>query len=239
MTLVRLLPPGSMLVSIEQHAAWDRCRGVKDDFPGKLLPPSALQRLLITRSPLDSTWRTAATCRLLCRLMLAAGRRDRPAPAGSSPPVSLRHLNLGHDLCKVTCREHAPSIIFMDEVDSIGSAREGSGGGGGGGDSEVQRTMLELLNQLDGFEATNQIKVRICVLLGQVESQVWGAVLLLPWLSMLTASAWLANLPPAAPKLFEGGRWRGLAKPNAGTCRSSFLTEAIVLPAGVLSADCS
>ena len=32
-------------------------------------------------------------------------------------------------------------------------------GGSGGGDSEVQRTMLELLNQLDGFEATNKIKV--------------------------------------------------------------------------------
>lgn len=46
----------------------------------------------------------------------------------------------------------------MDEVDSIGSAR-GGGGGSGGGDSEVQRTMLELLNQLDGFEATNKIKV--------------------------------------------------------------------------------
>ena len=32
-------------------------------------------------------------------------------------------------------------------------------GGSTGGDSEVQRTMLELLNQLDGFEATNKIKV--------------------------------------------------------------------------------
>jgi 26S proteasome regulatory subunit T6 len=57
----------------------------------------------------------------------------------------------------VMAREHAPSVIFMDEVDSIGSARSDSGGGGG--DSEVQRTMLELLNQLDGFEATNKIKV--------------------------------------------------------------------------------
>eukprot|EP00045_Choanoeca_perplexa_P012872 m.142804 g.142804 ORF g.142804 m.142804 type:complete len:412 (+) comp16167_c1_seq7:125-1360(+) len=59
----------------------------------------------------------------------------------------------------VMAREHAPSIIFMDEIDSIGSARMGSGGGSGGGDSEVQRTMLELLNQLDGFEATQSIKV--------------------------------------------------------------------------------
>jgi len=54
-------------------------------------------------------------------------------------------------------REHAPSIIFMDEVDSIGSARIDNSRGGG--DSEVQRTMLELLNQLDGFEPTTNIKV--------------------------------------------------------------------------------
>nr|CAB3265233.1 26S protease regulatory subunit 8 [Phallusia mammillata] len=57
----------------------------------------------------------------------------------------------------VMAREHAPSIIFMDEIDSIGSSR--LEGGHGGGDSEVQRTMLELLNQLDGFEAHQNIKV--------------------------------------------------------------------------------
>ncbi|BEJ14936.1 hypothetical protein CspHIS471_0407030 [Cutaneotrichosporon sp. HIS471] len=57
----------------------------------------------------------------------------------------------------VMAREHAPSIIFMDEIDSIGSSRGGEGGGGG--DSEVQRTMMELLNQLDGFEPTKNIKV--------------------------------------------------------------------------------
>ena len=70
------------------------------------------------------------------------------------------------------CREHAPSIIFMDEVDSIGSARSESGGGGGG-DSEVQRTMLELLNQLDGFEATNKIKVLLRSFAGQPRLRHW------------------------------------------------------------------
>jgi 26S proteasome regulatory subunit T6 len=54
----------------------------------------------------------------------------------------------------VLARMYAPTIIFMDEVDSIGSKRSGRQG-----DSEVQRTMLELLNQLDGFEANNQIKI--------------------------------------------------------------------------------
>lgn len=58
----------------------------------------------------------------------------------------------------VMAREHSPSIIFMDEIDSIGSSRMESGSGGG--DSEVQRTMLELLNQLDGFEPHQNIKVR-------------------------------------------------------------------------------
>jgi len=58
----------------------------------------------------------------------------------------------------VLAREHAPSIIFMDEIDSIGSSRIESSSSGGG-DSEVQRTMLELLNQLDGFEPTQDIKV--------------------------------------------------------------------------------
>lgn len=57
----------------------------------------------------------------------------------------------------VLAREHAPSIIFMDEIDSIGSQRLD----GEHGDSEVQRTMMELLNQLDGFESTQNIKVRL------------------------------------------------------------------------------
>lgn len=56
----------------------------------------------------------------------------------------------------VMAREAAPTIIFMDEIDSIGSARQE---GSSGGDSEVQRTMLELLAQLDGFEAVQNIKV--------------------------------------------------------------------------------
>ena len=41
-------------------------------------------------------------------------------------------------------KQNAPSIIFMDEIDSIGGKR----GQEGKGDSEVQRTMLELLNQV-------------------------------------------------------------------------------------------
>ncbi|NWX12028.1 PRS8 protein, partial [Aegotheles bennettii] len=73
----------------------------------------------------------------------------------------------------VMAREHAPSIIFMDEIDSIGSSRLE---GGSGGDSEVQRTMLELLNQLDGFEATKNIKVGGCHPCVGTRTVSWGVV---------------------------------------------------------------
>jgi len=47
-------------------------------------------------------------------------------------------------------------VIFFDEIDAIGGTRFDDGSGG---DNEVQRTMLELINQLDGFEARGNIKV--------------------------------------------------------------------------------
>jgi len=56
-------------------------------------------------------------------------------------------------------RSKAPSIIFIDEIDAIGSKR--SNADGIQGEREVQRTMLELLNQLDGFSALSNVKV-IC-----------------------------------------------------------------------------
>merc|ERR1711959_540055 len=53
-------------------------------------------------------------------------------------------------------KEKAPAIIFLDELDAIGTRRFDSEQSG---DREVQRTMLELLNQLDGFEIKDDIKV--------------------------------------------------------------------------------
>lgn len=53
-------------------------------------------------------------------------------------------------------KEKAPAIIFIDELDAIGTKRFDSEKAG---DREVQRTMLELLNQLDGFSSHADIKV--------------------------------------------------------------------------------
>lgn len=52
--------------------------------------------------------------------------------------------------------EHSPSIVFIDEIDAVGTKRYDSHSGG---EKEIQRTMLELLNQLDGFDAHSEVKV--------------------------------------------------------------------------------
>eukprot|EP01126_Amoeba_proteus_P008417 TRINITY_DN1310_c0_g1_i8.p1 TRINITY_DN1310_c0_g1~~TRINITY_DN1310_c0_g1_i8.p1 ORF type:complete len:390 (-),score=88.70 TRINITY_DN1310_c0_g1_i8:65-1234(-) len=53
-------------------------------------------------------------------------------------------------------REHQPCIIFMDEIDAIGGRRFSQGTSA---DREIQRTLMELLNQMDGFESLGQVKV--------------------------------------------------------------------------------
>ena len=50
-------------------------------------------------------------------------------------------------------RSKKSCIIFFDEIDAVGGARFGEG------DSEVQRTMLEIVNQLDGFDSRGNVKV--------------------------------------------------------------------------------
>merc|ERR1719265_1824596 len=52
--------------------------------------------------------------------------------------------------------EMAPSIVFIDEIDAVGTKRYDSTSGG---EKEIQRTMLELLNQLDGFDDRFDVKV--------------------------------------------------------------------------------
>eukprot|EP00297_Palpitomonas_bilix_P026250 CAMPEP_0113907644 /NCGR_PEP_ID=MMETSP0780_2-20120614/25611_1 /TAXON_ID=652834 /ORGANISM="Palpitomonas bilix" /LENGTH=441 /DNA_ID=CAMNT_0000902765 /DNA_START=21 /DNA_END=1346 /DNA_ORIENTATION=- /assembly_acc=CAM_ASM_000599 len=50
----------------------------------------------------------------------------------------------------------APSIVFIDEIDAVGTKRYDAQSGG---EREIQRTMLELLNQLDGFDDRGDVKV--------------------------------------------------------------------------------
>lgn len=53
-------------------------------------------------------------------------------------------------------KDHQPCVIFMDEIDAIGGSRFSEGSGS---DREVQRTLMELLAQLDGFESLGAVKI--------------------------------------------------------------------------------
>merc|ERR1711997_244140 len=53
-------------------------------------------------------------------------------------------------------KDHQPCVIFMDEIDAIGGRRFSQGTSA---DREIQRTLMELLNQLDGFESLGQVKM--------------------------------------------------------------------------------
>lgn len=53
-------------------------------------------------------------------------------------------------------RDHEPCIIFMDEIDAIGGRRFSEGTSA---DREIQRTLMELLNQMDGFDTLGKVKI--------------------------------------------------------------------------------
>ncbi|RQG90102.1 AAA family ATPase [Natrarchaeobius halalkaliphilus] len=62
---------------------------------------------------------------------------------------------LVRDLFKVA-REHEPAVIFIDEIDAIAATRTESKTSG---DAEVQRTMMQLLAEMDGFEERGEIRI--------------------------------------------------------------------------------
>merc|ERR1712004_819278 len=53
-------------------------------------------------------------------------------------------------------RDHEPCVIFMDEIDAIGGRRFSEGTSA---DREIQRTLMELLNQMDGFDTLGKVKI--------------------------------------------------------------------------------
>ena len=87
-----------------------------------------------------------SVCVFICLVWLS---HTLPSLQGDGP-------KLVRELFRVA-EEHAPSIVFIDEIDAIGTKRYDSNSGG---EREIQRTMLELLNQLDGFDSRGDVKVR-------------------------------------------------------------------------------
>ena len=53
-------------------------------------------------------------------------------------------------------KEHQPAVIFIDEIDAIGGKRDNDASSS---DREIHRTLMELLNQIDGFDDLGKVKV--------------------------------------------------------------------------------
>ncbi|HWG90422.1 MAG TPA: proteasome-activating nucleotidase [Candidatus Thermoplasmatota archaeon] len=53
-------------------------------------------------------------------------------------------------------REKAPSVLFIDELDAIGASRYEASTSG---DREVQRTLMQLLSEMDGFSPRGDVKI--------------------------------------------------------------------------------
>jgi 26S proteasome regulatory subunit T4 len=56
----------------------------------------------------------------------------------------------------IFAKKNNPSVIFIDEIDAIGGRRFSEGSSA---DREIQRTLIELLNQIDGFEELSIVKI--------------------------------------------------------------------------------
>ncbi len=76
----------------------------------------------------------------------------------SGPELVHKYLGEGARLVRemfLMAREKAPSILFIDEIDAVGGIRTGSTDGS----EEVNRTMMQLLAEMDGFEDRGDVKV--------------------------------------------------------------------------------
>ncbi|KAH0575935.1 putative 26S proteasome ATPase subunit S4 [Spironucleus salmonicida] len=82
-----------------------------------------------------------------CAFLRITGSEMIQSYAGEGPRLVRELFKAARDL--------QPSIVFIDEIDAVGAKRYESSSGGG---REIQRTLLELLNQLDGFDQNDQIK---------------------------------------------------------------------------------
>mmetsp|Transcript_30496 Transcript_30496/g.61451 ORF Transcript_30496/g.61451 Transcript_30496/m.61451 type:complete len:381 (+) Transcript_30496:47-1189(+) len=88
-----------------------------------------------------------------------ASESDATFLSVSSADLTSKWLGESEKLVKTlfqTAREEKPAIIFIDEIDAIATKRFDAQHGA---DREVQRILLELLNQMDGFDQSVNVKV--------------------------------------------------------------------------------
>merc|ERR1711871_727956 len=79
--------------------------------------------------------------------------------AGEGPKLVRQMFNVA--------RESSPTILFIDEIDAVGRKRYQTSSGGA---KEIQRTMLEMLTQLDGFDNDPQQDVKVIMATNAIDA---------------------------------------------------------------------
>ncbi|KPI12427.1 peptidase M41 FtsH domain protein [Actinobacteria bacterium OK074] len=153
------LQPGSQRTTFEDVAGIDEVEGELNDVVDFLKNPDAYRKMgakmprgvLLAGPP--GTGKT-----LLARAV--AGEAGVPFFSASASEFIEMIVGVGASRVRelfAEARKVAPSIIFIDEIDTIGRAR--SGGSGMGGHDEREQTLNQILTEMDGFSGSEGVIV--------------------------------------------------------------------------------
>jgi len=161
------IDPSVTMMTVEEKpdVTYDDCGGLKEqiqqlkevvEYP--LLDPERFLKLNIDPPKGVLMFGPPGTGKTLCARAVA-NRTDACFIRVIGSELVQRYVGEGARMVRELfqmARTKKACIIFFDEIDSIGGARYSDESGA---DGEVQRTMLEIVNQLDGFDARGNIKV--------------------------------------------------------------------------------
>merc|ERR1719439_321642 len=161
------IDPSVTMMTVEEKpdVTYDDCGGLKEqiqqlkevvEYP--LLDPERFVKLNIDPPKGVLMFGPPGTGKTLCARAVA-NRTDACFIRVIGSELVQRYVGEGARMVRELfqmARSRKACIIFFDEIDSIGGARYNDESGA---DGEVQRTMLEIVNQLDGFDARGNIKV--------------------------------------------------------------------------------
>ena len=109
-------------------------------------------------------------------------------------------------------KENSPSIIFIDEIDAIATKRFDAQTGA---DREVQRILLELLNQMDGFDTTVNVKVRRQLSWWRFAAHMCVCLVCFSGIAVGVGKTGFGHSGPAGQHLLAGVRSRWRLMPGA------------------------
>ena len=130
---------------------------LKDAIELPLMQPRPSHDLAYLLQRCSSLWPSGAGKTMLAKAVANQTNATFLGMVGSE--LAQKYIGEGGRLVRELfdlARQRAPSIIFIDEIDAIGAKRLDAATSG---DREVQRTLMQLLAEMDGFSEVNDVKI--------------------------------------------------------------------------------